>query len=438
MAIIAQGQLFTWEEIEDLGDLKRLKLVLESLPDEALMRELEKKRGHGRNDYPVRPMWNSILAGVVFGHESTASLRRELLRNAQLRYVCGFDVLRGVSAVPTPSAYTHFLEALMEEEGYLERMLDELVDALSEVLPDWGQTLAVDSKAIRSCARRAPKVTQRDGRRDVDADKGTKTSWKRDKDGTLYQRVKSWFGYKLHLIVDANYDLPVAYEVSKASTADVRQGRKMLSELAQRHPGIVEQCEIFTGDKAYDDGKLIRELWDEHEIKAVIPIRDLHKDGEETWLVEGTQNVVYDYAGHVMCCCPKTGTLSPMAFGGFEKDRETLKYRCPARHYKMECPGRAQCPIQGAVRIKLSQDRRVFTPLARSSYAWEEEYRKRSAVERVNSRLDVSFGFERHFIRGIKKMKLRCGLALIVMLAMALGRIKEKQRDRMRSLVQAA
>ena len=56
----------------------------------------------------------------------------------------------------------------------------------------------------------------------------------------------------------------------------------------------------------------------------------------------------------------------------------------------------------------------------------------------MNSRLDVSFGFERHFIRGLKKMRLRVGLALMVMLAMALGRIKEKQRDRMRSLVQAA
>jgi hypothetical protein len=29
-------------------------------------------------------------------------------------------------------------------------------------------------------------------------------------------------------------------------------------------------------------------------------------------------------------------------------------------------------------------------------------------VERVNSRLDVSFGFEHHLIRGLKKMKLLC------------------------------
>ena len=76
-------------------------------------------------------------------------------------------------------------------------------------------------------------------------------------------------------------------------------------------------------------------------------------------------------------------------------------------------------------RVSLEIDRRIFTPVARSSYAWEREYKKRTAVERVNSRLDVSFGFEKHFIRGQKKMEIRVGLALCVMLAMAVGRIKE-------------
>ena len=41
MAIIAQKRLFGWEEIEELGDLKRLALVLEHLPDEKLMKVLE-------------------------------------------------------------------------------------------------------------------------------------------------------------------------------------------------------------------------------------------------------------------------------------------------------------------------------------------------------------------------------------------------------------
>ena len=73
-----------------------------------------------------------------------------------------------------------------------------------------------------------------------------------------------------------------------------------------------------------------------------------------------------------------------------------------------------------------------------SSYKWKDLYRKRTAVERVNSRLDVSFGFEQHFIRGQAKMKLRMGLAMLVMQAMALGRIKEKRQAQMRSLVKAA
>ncbi len=54
MAIMPQKQLLKWSEIEELGDLKRLKLVLDYLPDEELMRVLETKRGKGRNDYPVQ------------------------------------------------------------------------------------------------------------------------------------------------------------------------------------------------------------------------------------------------------------------------------------------------------------------------------------------------------------------------------------------------
>ena len=92
MAIIPQKQLFSWKEIENLGDLSRLRLVLDYLPDEPLMRALESQRAKGRNEYPVRAVWNSILAGIVFQHNSVESLRRELKRNDRLRWLCGFDI----------------------------------------------------------------------------------------------------------------------------------------------------------------------------------------------------------------------------------------------------------------------------------------------------------------------------------------------------------
>jgi len=53
-----------------------------------------------------------------------------------------------------------------------------------------------------------------------------------------------------------------------------------------------------------------------------------------------------------------------------------------------------------------------------------QEYKRRTSVERVNSRLDVSYGFEHHGIRGLKKMKFRTSLALFVMVTKTLAHVK--------------
>jgi len=440
MATIPQRQLFRWQEIQELGDLERLRLVLDHLPDEPLMQELERRRGYGRNDYPIRAVWNSVLAGIVFQHQSIEQLRRELSRNGQLRQLCGFDLLKGLAAVPEPWAYSRFFRLLKQHADLVDEMFDSLVEQLREVLPGFGRILAMDGKAIETAARQRKGLSEMadDGRRDVDANVGKKTYRGRREDGTVWEKIVKWFGYKLHLIVDAVYELPVAFEMTRASASEMPQGRKLVRKLKARHKELVDNCEALTADKGLDDTKLISELWDDCGVKPVIDIRNMWKDGEETKVVSGQRNVVYDYKGTVYCHCPMTGDRREMAYGGFEADRETLKYRCPARQYDLVCKGCKRCPVRGSVRIKLEEDRRVFTPLARSSYRWKTLYKKRTSVERVNSRLDVSFGFEQHFIRGLKKMRLRMGLALIVMLAMALGRAKEKRLDKLRSLTRAA
>lgn len=174
---------------------------------------------------------------------------------------------------------------------------------------------------------------------------------------------------------------------------------------------------------------------DDYRIKPVIDIRNTWKDEDKTRLLADKKNVVYNYKGNVFCYCPVTGVCREMPGGGFEKDRGTLKKICPARRYGIKCKGQEECPVAQGIRVAMSEDRRIFTPIDRAGYKWKREYNKRPAVERVNSRLDVSFGFEVHTIRGQRKMKLRCSLALCVMLAMALGRIKENQEEKLRSLV---
>ena len=41
MAIIIQQKLFSWKDVDLSGELERLKMVIETIPDEELMRDLE-------------------------------------------------------------------------------------------------------------------------------------------------------------------------------------------------------------------------------------------------------------------------------------------------------------------------------------------------------------------------------------------------------------
>jgi hypothetical protein len=440
MAIIPRRSLFSWKNVESKSDLDRLLLVLEALPDEGLMVRLEQKRGRGRDDYPVRAMWNSFLAGVVFQHESVESLRRELSRNGELRDLCGFDPLGGSETVPSSDAYSRFLKTLLREPQRLQEIFDSLLGELTKLLPDLGQHLAVDSKAIETYARRRRDPAYSS---DADADWGTKTKRGQRADGTMWEKLTKWFGYKLHLLVDSHYELPLAWKLTKASRSDSPELIPLVKDLRRGWPDRIEVAQDLSADKGYDSEKNNAWLWDEYGIKPLIDIRSMWKE-KETRLLEDQEadNVVYDEAGQVYCYCPRSGERRQMAYQGFERDRQCLKYRCPAAAYGFRCTGRRECgsghygAFGRVVRIPLKKDRRIFTPIARSSYAWARAYKRRTAVERVNSRLDGSFQFERHYIRGHQKMQFRVGLALVVMLALAVGHIQAGEKEKMRSLVQ--
>ena len=441
MAIIPRRSLFSWKNVESKSDLDRLCLVLEALPDEPLMVKLEGRRGKGRDDYPVRAIWNSLLSGIVFQHESVESLRRELSRNGELRDLCGFDPLGGERTIPSSDAYSRFLKNLIREQATIDEMFDTLITELQELLPDLGQHLAVDSKAIPTHARGRMDPSQSG---DPDADWGKKLKRGQRTNGTLWEKVTKWFGYKLHLLVDSHYELPLAWKLTRASNSDTPELIELVEDLKKRQPERIKVAKDLSADKGYDSTKNNAWLWDECEIKPLIDIRSMWKD-EKTRLLDDQKadNVVYDEAGQVYCFCPRTGDKRELAFQGFEKDRQGLKYHCSAAAYGFECKGRSECgPRPNSnygriVRIPLEINRRVFTPIARSSYSWGRDYKRRSAVERVNSRLDGSFQFEHHYIRGKKKMQLCVGLALIIMLALAVGHLKNGEKEKIRSLVKS-
>lgn len=103
----------------------------------------------------------------------------------------------------------------------------------------------------------------------------------------------------------------------------------------------------------------------------------------------------------------------------------------PEAVYGNSCAGRKRCKGSACgrvVRVKRSVDRRTFLPWAQDSLKFERLYRARSAVEWVNSRLEVSSGLDDHFVRGLAKMRTPCVLRLITMPSMALGRARQSKR----------
>lgn len=212
--------------------------------------------------------------------------------------------------------------------------------------------------------------------------------------------MQRWFGYKLHLVVDSNYELPLGFEVTKASVADGPRLLPLVSELARKHGELAKRARELAADKGYDSEENNATLYDEYGVKPIIDTRELWKEepGKPRVLFgERADVVLYDERGRVYCQAPveRRGgdEMREMAFVGFE-----------------------------------------FTPIARPTRRWARAYARRGAVERVNARVDRVLGFEEHFIRGQAKMETRVTLGLVVMLAMALGRIRANQAELMRSL----
>ncbi len=218
---------------------------------------------------------------------------------------------------------------------------------------------------------------------------------------------------------------------------------------------LAARCADFSADRGLDGGPLTAQLWDEHPVRPLIDTREMWREekaepGDDSsrpilrpLYPERADTVMHSEKGEVICRCPGTGEERPMAFQGFEADRTTLKYRCPAAAYTLTCQGRAICYRQAGcpaadygriVRIDLDKvDRRMFTPTPHGSPSWQRGFTGRTALERINARLDTNFGFERHSIRGHSAMKTRVGLALAIM--MALGHLTEGRPGQMRSLV---
>src|SRR5262249_48873115 len=152
MLIHAAKPLFAWSELEDAPQLRTIKDVLSSLPDQHLLDGLA-ARGNGRDDFPVSVLWGVVLLSILCRHCIVEDCLDELRRTPTL---CSLIGINSPTAIPNGWNLSRFLDVL-GQQPHLDNsraIFDALVKRLGKAVPGLGRHTAGDSTALAGRAKK--------------------------------------------------------------------------------------------------------------------------------------------------------------------------------------------------------------------------------------------------------------------------------------------
>ena len=420
MIIHTPKPLFAWDCLEDNPSLQTIKDLLAALPDGKLLNSLRAARGKGRDDYPVSVLWGVVVLRVALRHITTEAVLAELRRNEGLRRIIGID---SESGVPNKWNMSRFDDVLGQEphRTLLKDVFNVLIQRLGTAVADLGHDTAGDATAL-SARRKEEEGAKKEIDEGLPQASGGRKEYK-DDDGKV-TKVVEWFGFKLHLLVDVKHEVVLSYEITDTKAGD---GETLPVVLDQAKANLPEgRIKTLAYDKAADSEEVHKRLSSEG-ITPLIQMRNLWKEEPERMLPghDGSSNIVYTEDGTIYCYdkVSDSPVRHPMAYIGYEPERGTLKYRCPAQHEGWDCPMSKICNAGKSygktVRVSRQLDPRRFPSLPRATKKFERMYKGRTSVERVNARLKVFWGVDDGNLTGSRRFVAQVGVVLAVHAAFA-------------------
>ena len=240
----------------------RLRDVLSCLDDlEAVVCEPYRHEGAGRP--PRNPL--GILKALVVKRfrniPSDRELYRRLWNEPELRRICDIEEYEKPYH---PSQLTRFRQRIGPER--LERIMENVVGRLRDTGVIKGEIIVCDATFIKAYSRRDPK----------DASRGYS-----DPDARVGRAEKAYrLGYKLHLAVDADSELPLAVIAAPANENEKKHAPKLLDKAVKASNS---QTKVLVADSQYSSRRLRKNMAD-HGIKPVIPYPSNQKPAEAEYL----------------------------------------------------------------------------------------------------------------------------------------------------------
>jgi len=325
---------------------------------------------------------------------SDRKLAWALRYNARLCLLCGFNFLK----TPSNGTFSNFRERLGDDTFHeiLHRLIAQAI-ALKVIV---GGGAAVDSTHLWAYSNRFGKKTC--------SCKG-KCSCPReysDADANWGHKTKEYvfFGYKVHLIVDARSQLPLDVRVTPASEADGPYAKPLMQGAAEKHPD--HKIDSVAMDSAYDAYENYRSAIQNIGAAPIIALNP--RNGADALTV-----------GSLLLLSPQDKYTCPAGFPvvywGKDPERGRLKFRCPAALGKCQCLFQSTCSPSGYGRtfyLHPDRDLRLIGPIPRGTALWREKYNARTSVERAYSEEKGSHHLASLRVRGLAKVKIHVYLAL--------------------------
>ncbi len=245
--------------VKSVPIVRQLHAIFDSIPDETLLADL--KAPTGRPGYTPKILWRTYVAMVVLNLSTFTSLIRTLENNPLIALACGITSYEGI---PTKFAYSRFMYKLSQPRyvTMVKNIQRSLTRSLYQELPEFGKSVAIDSTDLKAWSNGAKKPV---------SDKDATWAVKPDTSG----KMKHYFGYKLHIVADTEYELPIAANLTTASIHDVRVASRVLSQARYAYSKFHPKHVIC--DAGYSSDKLRKHIKRQYRAEPIIKVNPRHK-----------------------------------------------------------------------------------------------------------------------------------------------------------------
>ena len=375
------------------------------------MERLQEYRHTGRPGWSQRALWYAYLASFYLDLPHTNALIRRLEDDPTLRAVCGFDEL---DRLPCRRTFNRYIRRLADHTDLVAATFYSLTYQLRALLPGFGDMVAIDATDVRSYSNPNKKNKSTRLTSDPEARWGVKHS-ARSKNG---EQTEFFYGYKVHMVVDATHDLPLTFKVTAGNRNDSPELPAVMDQAFETYEWFAPQ--VALADRGYDAKANFEYLYLRHGIDPVVHIRKAGRtDGlydelfNEDLLPLCLGNVPMEYVGktgegqYIYRCQSEGCHLKEGLHSGI-RHCDTVIVEDPSEHLRV-----------------LGGDTR------RGSYEWRKLYSKRWSVERVFKSIKESRRLEEHCVRGLKYITLHALMSTLTYQANALVKVLAGEQDSM-------